>query len=193
MLCFFTTSTRNEDPPGTGRVDGVSYVDLFSGVGEWEMTEFQQATLLVGWVQAGVALFVGMVQSGLFFYGINRMSDASERRARQTDRQIDAMMKQIEVMADAFAKQHEESMNRTDALTRLQEESMKRTEIMAESMARQHEESMRRTDILADTISKQLEESTKRTEVLLKQSEITMKQSETAMLALRRLLERTAD
>ena len=146
------------------------------------MTEFQQATLLVGWVQAGVALFVGLLQSGLFFYGIKRMSDASERRAQQTDRQIDAMMKQIELMADAFAKQHEESMKRTDALTRLQEESMKRTEIMA------------------DTMSKQLEESTKRTEVLLKQSEITMKQSEmtmrqseTTMLALRRLLERTAD
>ena len=72
------------------------------------MTEFQQATLLVGWVQAGVALFVGMLQSGLFFYGIKRMSDASERRALQTDRQIDAMMKQIDVMADGFSKQHEE-------------------------------------------------------------------------------------
>lgn len=121
------------------------------------MTEFQQATLLVGWVQAGVALFVGMVQSGLFFYGIKRMSDASERRARQTDRQIDAMMKQIELMANAFARQHEESMKRTDALIKLQEESSKRTD------------------------------------ALLKQSEMTMKQSETAMLALRRLLERTAD
>ena len=139
------------------------------------MTEFQQATLLVGWVQAGVALFVGMVQSSLFFYGIKRMSDASERRAQQTDKQIDAMMRQIDLMADAFARQHEESMRRTDALTRLQEESMKRTDILADASAKQHEESMRRTD------------------ALLKQSELTMKQSETAMLALRRLLERTAD
>ena len=135
------------------------------------MTEFQQATLLVGWVQAGVALFVGMVQSGLFFYGIKRMSDASERRAQQTDRQIDAMMKQIEVMADAFSKQHEESMKRTDSLIGLQEESMKQT----------------------DVLIKLQEDTSKRTEVLLKQSEMTMKQSETAMLALRRLLERTAD
>ena len=135
------------------------------------MTEFQQATLLVGWVQAGVALFVGMVQSGLFFYGIKRMSDASERRAQQTDRQIDAMMKQIEVMAGAFAMQHEESMKRTDALTRLQEESMKQT----------------------DVLIKLQEDTTRRTDALLKQSEMTMKQSETAMLALRRLLERTAD
>ena len=125
------------------------------------MTEFQQATLLVGWVQAGVALFVGMVQSSLFFYGIKRMSDASERRALQTDRQIDAMMRQIDLMADAFARQHEESIRRTD--------------ILADAMAKQHEESMRRTD------------------ALLKQSELTMKQSETAMLALRRLLERTTD
>ncbi len=125
------------------------------------MTEFQQATLLVGWVQAGVALFVGMVQSSLFFYGIKRMSDASERRALQTDKQIDAMMRQIDLMADAFARQHEESMRRTD--------------ILADAMAKQHEESMRRTD------------------ALLKQSELTMKQSETAMLALRRLLESTAD
>ena len=121
------------------------------------MTEFQQATLLVGWVQASVALFVGLLQSGLFFYGIKRMSDASERRALQTDRQIDAMMKQIELMAGAFARQHEESMKRTDALIKLQEETSKRTD------------------------------------ALLKQSEMTMKQSETAMLALRRLLERTAD
>ena len=128
------------------------------------MTEFQQATLLVGWVQAGVALFVGMVQSGLFFYGIKRMSDASERRARQTDRQIDAMMKQIELMADAFAKQHEESMKRTDALIKLQEETSKRTDVLL-----------------------------KQSEMTMKQSEMTMKQSETAMLALRRLLERTAD
>ena len=121
------------------------------------MTEFQQATLLVGWVQAGVALFVGMVQSSLFFYGIKRMSDASERRAQQTDKQIDAMMRQIDAMADAFARQHEESMKRTDALIKLQEDTSKRTD------------------------------------ALLKQSEMTMKQSETAMLALRRLLERTAD
>lgn len=108
-----------------------------------ELTEFQQATLLVGWVQAGVALFVGMVKSSLLIYGIKRMSDVSERCARQTDKQVDAMMRQIDLMADAFARQHEESMRRTDALARLQEESMK--------------------------------------------------QSETAMLALRRLLERTAD
>ena len=107
------------------------------------MTEFQQATLLVGWVQAGVALFVGMVQSALFFYGIKRMSDASERRALQTDRQIDAMMKQIEVMSDSMANQHEESMRRTDALIKLQEESSKRTDIIADSMSKQHEESMK--------------------------------------------------
>ena len=99
------------------------------------MTEFQQATLLVGWVQAGVALFVGMVKSSLIIYGIKRMSDASERHALQTDRQIDAMMRQIDVMADAFARQHEESMKRTDALTGLQEESMKRTELMADAFA----------------------------------------------------------
>lgn len=139
------------------------------------MTEFQQATLLVGWVQAGVALFVGMVQSSLFFYGIKRMSDASERRAQQTDKQIDAMMRQIDVMADAFARQHEESMRRTD--------------ILADAMAKQHEESMKRTDALI----KLQEDTSKRTDALLKQSEMTMKQSETAMLALRRLLERTAD
>ena len=132
------------------------------------MTEFQQATLFVGWLQAGVALFVGMVQSALFFYGIKRMSDASERRARQTDRQIDAMMKQIEVMADGMAKHHEESMRRTD--------------IMADTMGKQHEESMKQTDALL-----------KQSEMTMKQSEITMKQSETAMLALRRLLERPAD
>ena len=132
------------------------------------MTEFQQATLLVGWVQAGVALFVGMVKSGLFFYGIQRMSDASERHALQTDRQIDAMMRQIEVMADSMNRQHEESM--------------KRTEIMADAFARRHEESMKRTDALL-----------KQSELTMKQSELTMKQSETAMLALRRLLERTAD
>ena len=114
------------------------------------MTEFQQATLFVGWLQAGVALFVGMVQSALFFYGIKRMSDASERRAWQTDRQIDAMMKQIEVMSDNMDKQHEESMKRTDALIKQQEESSKRTDAL-------------------------------------------IKQSDTAMLALRRLLERTAD
>ena len=146
------------------------------------MTEFQQATLLVGWLQAGVALFVGMVQSSLFFYGIKRMSDASERRAQQTDKQIDAMMRQIDLMADAFTRQHEESMKRTDALTRLQEESMKRTDILADASAKQHEESMRRTDALL-----------KQSEMTMKQSELTMKQSETAMLALRRLLERTAD
>ena len=146
------------------------------------MTEFQQATLLVGWVQAGVALFVGMVKSSLIIYGIKRMSDASERHALQTDRQIDAMMRQIDVMADAFARQHEEFMKRTDALTGLQEESMKRTELMADAFARQHEESMRRTDALL-----------KQSELTMKQSEMTMKQSETAMLALRRLLERTAD
>ena len=53
----------------------------------------------------------------------------------------------------------------------------------------QHEESMRRTDALL-----KLQEDTSRlTDALLKQSELTMKQSETAMLALRRLLERTAD
>ena len=132
------------------------------------MTEFQQATLFVGWLQAGVALFVGMVQSALFFYGIKRMSDASERRARQTDKQIDAMMKQIEVMADGMGKHHEESMRRTD--------------IMADTMGKQHEESMKRTDALI-----------KQSEMTMKQSEITMKQSETAMLALRRLLERPAD
>lgn len=114
------------------------------------MTEFQQATLFVGWVQAGVALFVGMVKSGLFFYGIKRMSGASERRALQTDRQIDAMMRRIDLMADAFARQHEESMKRTDALIKLQEDTSKRTDAL-------------------------------------------LKQSETAMLALRRLLERTAD
>ena len=153
------------------------------------MTEFQQATLLVGWVQAGVALFVGMVKSGLIIYGIKRMSDASERHALQTDKQIDAMMRQIDVMADAFARQHEESMKRTDALTRLQEESMNRTELMADAFARQHEESMRRTDALI----KLQEDTSRRTDALLKQSELTMKQSETAMLALRRLLERTAD
>ena len=128
------------------------------------MTEFQQATLFVGWLQAGVALFVGMVQSALFFYGIKRMSDASERRARQTDKQIDAMMKQIEVMADGMGKHHEESMRRTDALIKLQEDSSKRTDALL-----------------------------KQSEMTMKQSEITMKQSETAMLALRRLLERTAD
>ena len=150
------------------------------------MTEFQQATLLVGWVQAGVALFVGMVKSSLIIYGIKRMSDVSERCAQQTDKQIDAMMRQIDLMADAFARQHEESM--------------KRTEIMADAFAKQHEESMRRTDILADAMAKQHEESMKRTDALLKQSELTMKQSEltmkqseTAMLALRRLLERTPD
>ncbi len=142
------------------------------------MTEFQQATLLVGWVQAGVALFVGMVQSGLFFYGIKRMSDASERRAQQTDRQIDAMMKQIEVMADAFSKQHEESMKRTDALIGLQEESMKQTEVLIKLQ----EDTSKRTEVLL-----------KQSEMTMKQSEMTMKQSETAMLALRRLLERTAD
>ena len=142
------------------------------------MTEFQQATLLVGWVQAGVALFVGMVQSGLFFYGIKRMSDASERRAQQTDRQIDAMMKQIEVMADAFSKQHEGSMKRTDALIGLQEESMKQTEVLIKLQ----EDTSKRTEVLL-----------KQSEMTMKQSEMTMKQSETAMLALRRLLERTAD
>ena len=142
------------------------------------MTEFQQATLLVGWVQAGVALFVGMVQSGLFFYGIKRMSDASERRAQQTDRQIDAMMKQIKVMADAFSKQHEESMKRTDALIGLQEESMKQTEVLIKLQ----EDTSKRTEVLL-----------KQSEMTMKQSEMTMKQSETAMLALRRLLERTAD
>ena len=115
-----------------------------------ELTEFQQATLLVGWVQAGVALFVGMVKSSLIIYGIKRMSDVSERCAQQTDKQIDAMMRQIDLMADAFSKQHEESMRRTDALL-------------------------------------------KQSEMTMKQSELTMKQSETAMLALRRLLERTAD
>ena len=62
------------------------------------------------------------------------MSDASERRALQTDRQIDAMMRQIDFMADAFARQHEESIRRTD--------------ILADAMAKQHEESMRRTDAL---------------------------------------------
>ena len=128
------------------------------------MTEFQQATLFVGWLQAGVALFVGMVQSALFFYGIKRMSDASERRARQTDKQIDAMMKQIDVMADNMDKQHEESMKRTDALIKQQEDSSKRTDALL-----------------------------KQSEMTMKLSEITMKQSETAMLALRRLLERTAD
>ncbi len=142
------------------------------------MTEFQQATLLVGWVQAGVALFVGLLQSGLFFYGIKRMSDASERRAQQTDRQIDAMMKQIELMADAFAKQHEESMKRTDALTRLQEESMKQTDVLIKLQ----EDTSKRTEVLL-----------KQSEMTMKQSEMTMKQSETTMLALRRLLERTAD
>ena len=40
------------------------------------MTEFQQATLLVGWVQAGVALFVGMVQSSLILI----RHQADERR-----------------------------------------------------------------------------------------------------------------
>ena len=142
------------------------------------MTEFQQATLLVGWVQAGVALFVGLLQSGLFFYGIKRMSDASERRAQQTDRQIDAMMKQIELMADAFAKQHEESMKRTDALTRLQEESMKQTDVLIKLQ----EDTSKRTEVLL-----------KQSEMTMKQSEMTMRQSETTMLALRRLLERTAD
>lgn len=143
-------------------------MDLLLGVGEMELTEFQQATLLVGWVQAGVALFVGMVKSSLIIYGIKRMSDASERCARQTDRQIEAMMRQIDLMADAFTRQHEESMRRTD--------------ILADAMAKQHEESMRRTDALL-----------KQSELTMKQSEMTMKQSETAMLALRRLLERTAD
>lgn len=127
--------------------------------------------MLVGWVQAGVALFVGMVKSSLIIYGIKRMSDVSERCALQTDRQIDAMMRQIDLMADAFARQHEESMQRTDALTRLQEESMKQT----------------------DALIKLQEDTSKRTDALLKQSELTMKQSETAMLALRRLLERTPD
>lgn len=146
------------------------------------MTEFQQATLLVGWVQAGVALFVGMVQSSLFFYGIKRMSDASERRARQTDKQIDAMMRQIDLMADAFARQHEESMRRTD--------------ILAGAMAKQHEESMKRTDALIklqEDTSKRTDALLKQSELTMKQSEMTMKQSETAMLALRRLLERAAD
>ena len=146
------------------------------------MTEFQQATLFVGWLQTGVALFVGMVQSALFFYGIKRMSDASERRARQTDKQIDAMMKQIEVMADGMAKHHEESMRRTD--------------IMADTMGKQHEESMKRTDALIklqEDSSKRTDALLKQSEMTMKQSEITMKQSETAMLALRRLLERTAD
>ena len=146
------------------------------------MTEFQQATLFVGWLQAGVALFVGMVQSALFFYGIKSMSDASERRARQTDRQIDAMMKRIEVMADGMAKHHEESMRRTD--------------IMADTMGKQHEESMKRTDALIklqEDSSKRTDALLKQSEMTMKQSEITMKQSETAMLALRRLLERTAD
>lgn len=115
-----------------------------------------------------MALVVGMVKSSLLIYGIKRMSDVSERCALQTDKQIDAMMRQIDVMADAFARQHEESMRRTD--------------ILADAMAKQHEESMRRTDA-----------PLKQSELTMKQSEMTMKQSETAMLALRRLLERTAD
>ena len=148
------------------------------------MTEFQQATLFVGWLQAGVALFVGMVQSALFFYGIKRMSDASERRALQTDRQIDAMMKQIDVMADNMDKQHEESMKRTDALIKQQEESSKQTD----ALIKLQEDTSKRTDALL----KQSEITMKQSEITMKQSEITMKQSETAMLALRRLLERTA-
>ena len=43
------------------------------------MTEFQQATLFVGWLQAGVALFVGMVQSALFFL----RHQENERRLRE--------------------------------------------------------------------------------------------------------------
>ena len=84
------------------------------------MTEFQQATLFVGWLQAGVALFVGMGQSLLIFYGVKRMSDTSERRAEQTDKQTEAMMKQT----DAIIKRTDIMAQRTETLIKQSETTM---------------------------------------------------------------------
>ena len=98
------------------------------------MTEFQQATLFVGWLQAGVALFVGTGQSLLIFYGIKRMSDTSEGRAEQTDKQTEAMMKQT----DAIIK-------RTEIMAQQTEDMAKRTDIMAqrtETLIKQSETTM---------------------------------------------------
>lgn len=63
------------------------------------MTEFEAASLLATYVQAGVALLVGLVQCLLIAYGLRLMRAGNADRAEQN-----------QLLFNKMDKQHEESM-----------------------------------------------------------------------------------
>ena len=60
------------------------------------MTEFEAASLLATYVQAGVALLVGLVQCALIAYGLKLMRQSTRHRDQQHEETMLALQQQGE-------------------------------------------------------------------------------------------------
>ena len=60
------------------------------------MTEFEAASLLATYVQAGVALLVGLVQCALIAYGLKPMRQGARYRDQQHEETMRALQQQGE-------------------------------------------------------------------------------------------------